>query len=383
MDAEVSVWIIDQDPACLETAISQLSLDHDLWQASEVTPVGMRLYGIELICRADHVSSDAPTIVIESIAERLDVKRSFFSEAEVLFGKDAILCSNTSTLRISTIAETLARQAQFCGMHFFMPVDQRPAVEVIAGEQTSEATLQLCARHARRIGREPLVVGDGPGFVVNRLLSPYLNEAMLLLGRGVSAEQIERAALSYGMPMSPLELIDWIGTRTMFDAGRVFWQSFPGRMDTSPILPALIKRKRPGRAGNRGLFDYCDGVRSKDLANETKELCEKYQRDVASLSDHQVILLLAVPMWIEAALAFRDGIARSTDQLDLAMRGGLGFRRESWLGFFDDTGSETMLSAIEAWSSRSASMRAPVALREALGEVCPSEALTRFACGHR
>ena len=108
-----------------------------------------------------------------------------------------------------------------------MPVYNRPAVEVACGEETSTQAIGRCVAHVRRIRKEPLIVRDGPGFIVNRLLTPYLNEAMLLLCRGVSADRIEEAALRYGMPMSPLELIDWIGTRTMFDAGRVFWQSFP------------------------------------------------------------------------------------------------------------------------------------------------------------
>ena len=155
------------------------------------------------------------------------------------------------------------------------------------------------------------MVGDGPGFIVNRLLSPYLNEAMLLLGRGVSADRIERAALEYGMPMSPLELIDWIGTRTMFDAGRVYWQSFPERINPSPMLSALIKNKRFGRACGIGLYDYDHGLRSPQLSPVTLEYCERYRRGVMSIGDDEVMHLLSIPMWIEAAIAHRDGITKS------------------------------------------------------------------------
>ncbi len=236
--------------------------------------LGQCLPAIQIVSAADSSESSTP-IVIESIAERLDVKRNFFAEAEQIFGDDAILCSNTSTLRIGAIAEKLNRPERFCGMHFFMPVDKRHAVEVIRSEQTTDSTVRVCGDHVRRIHKEPLAVGDGPGFVVNRLLSPYLNESMLMLGRGVTAERIERAALAYGMPMSPLELIDLIGIRTTFDAGRVFWQSFPTRVDPAPILPAMVKKKRFGRSVRAGFFDYEADQRSKGLSPIASALCGK------------------------------------------------------------------------------------------------------------
>ena len=261
-----------------------------------------------------------------------------------------------------------------------MPVYNRAAVEVIRGTRTDDLTIDNCIGHVRRIGKEPLVVGDRPGFIVNRLLSPYLNESMLLLGRGVTAAQIERAALAYGMPMSPLELIDWIGARTAFDAGRVYWQAFPSRVDPSPILAAMIKHKRPGRLAGRGLFDYDDRGRSNELSPQTAELCQKYRRDVVSLSDDDVTQLLSIPMWIEAAIALREGVVHSTDQLDQAMRGGLGFDpAKSWLAFFDEVGSSTIRGAIEAWTPRTPSMRAPAELTAELVSAVPSEALRRYA----
>lgn len=265
-------------------------------------------------------------------------------------------------------------------MHFFMPVYNRPAVEVACGEQTSPESVQRCADHVRRLGKEPLVVRDGPGFIVNRLLSPYLNEAMLLLCRGIDATRIERAALRYGMPMSPLELIDWIGTRTMFDAGRVFWQSFPDRIQPAAMLASLVKSGRYGRACGAGLYDYLDGQRSETIPETVVEMVHRYRRDEVAIGDDDVMLLLAVPMWIEAALACRQGVVRSSEELDLAMRGGLGFDpARSWLGFFDALGSRVILRAISQWSSLTPAIRAPDDLIRLLQTMPPREALESFA----
>jgi 3-hydroxyacyl-CoA dehydrogenase len=377
LEAKVSVCLIDQDESAVSEAVNRLSLRGSDWKVSSLFSLGPELAAVDFVHQDDSVPK-RPPIVIESIAERLDIKQSFFANAERLFGDDAVLCSNTSTLRIGDVASSLQRPERFCGMHFFMPVEQRHAVEVVRGEHTSEETINAVTRHANRIAKPPLVVGDGPGFIVNRLLSPYLNQAMLLLGMGVGAEQIERAAIAYGMPMSPLELIDLISTRTVFDAGRVFWQAFPGRIDPSPIAPALLKRKRMGRAEGGAFYDYSDDVRSEEVSPAAVEIVNRYLRDHVNLSDQEVIQLLSIPMWIEAALASRDGIASSPDQFETAMIGGLGFdSTKSWLDFFDSMGSPTILNATERWGSKTASMRLPDWIAELLNQVSPTEVLER------
>ena len=249
------------------------------------------------------------------------------------------------------------------------------------GDLTDAKTIEVCLRHAQAIGKDPIVVADKPGFIVNRLLCPYLNQALLLLGHGVSAEQLERAALDYGMPMSPLELMDWIGTRTMFDAGRVFWQSFPSRFDPTPILPALVKAQRFGRTCGRGCYDYVNGNRSQTLSPQTQEICQRYQRgDAAELTDQEVMLLLAIPMWIEAAFAFRDQVAEPIEQFNLAISGGLGYQStDTWLHFFDAIGSDTMLAAIEHFGPTTKALTASAALITALKNNEPTSAIREFA----
>jgi 3-hydroxyacyl-CoA dehydrogenase len=376
LDAGIPICVADQDESHLADSIKQLALGDDIQPDRLGQLAAMHIGG-----RVD--TENSPGIVIESISERLAVKQSFFQSAEQLFDRDTVFCSNTSTLRISQIADRLKRPGRFCGMHFFMPVDQREAVEIVRGERSDRTTIEVCLQHVRSLEKTPIVVADGPGFIVNRLLCPYLNQALTLLGLGVSADQLERAALTYGMPMSPLELMDWIGTRTMFDAGRVFWQSFPSRFEPSPILPALVKAQRLGRACGRGCYDYRSGERSDALSTATQEICQRYRRGaVVQLSDDDVMLLLSIPMWIEATFAYREQIAASHQQFDVAMRGGLGYRSEgTWLEFFELVGSARMQDVIERYAAMTKSLRVPDDFVTALSQHSPTAALDYLAQG--
>ena len=379
LDAGISVWLADQDEDAVRDAVQRVRFSDGDWGLSGIRKISGSMSAIHFHHRDAHQACQK-TLVIESIVEKLDVKQAFFREAEQIFGDDALLCTNTSTLPIGRIAESLDHPGRFSGMHFFMPVAERPAVELIAGSETQAATTEACIGHVERIGKEPLVVGDGPAFVVNRLLSPYLNEAMLLLCRGVSAARIENAALGYGMPMSPLELIDWIGMSTMFDAGRAFWQAFPKRLDPAPLLVAMIKSKRFGRAADAGFYDYVGGRRSAGLAVRPLELCQEYGTAEWVLEDEQIRDLLAIPMWVEAACAFKDGIVSNHHSFDLAMGGGLGYEHQrSWHGYFDSLGSDHILRAVETWAGHTRAMHAPLALRKLLRTHNATQALVKYA----
>ena len=381
LDAGVSVWLADHDEDAIRNAVRRVSFLGADWNVSSVQKISTSMSAIQF-CNRGVPQPCQRTLVIESIVEKLDVKRAFFRDVERVFGDDALLCTNTSTLPIGRIAESVEHAGRFSGMHFFMPVAERPAVELIVGSETQPATTEACVSHVQRLGKEPLVVGDGPGFVVNRLLSLYLNEAMLLLCRGVPAARIEATALVYGMPISPLELIDWIGAPTMFDAGRVFWQAFPDRIDPAPMLVAMIKSKRLGRAVSKGMYDYHDGQRDSELSAQVVEFSERYCRQKIEFSDRQLMEIMTIPMWIEAALALRSGVVDSYELFDLAMQGGLGFdSSEPWHAFFDSMGSSAILAAMEEWSALTKSMNAPRELCQLLAENSPTDAMVAYGGG--
>lgn len=326
-----------------------------------VETVDLPLSDLKVIAvgQASDADSNHPLVVIESIVEKVDAKQGLFQAVEKAFGDQTILCSNTSTLRIDEIAGAgLKQSGQLCGLHFFMPVHQRAAIEVVSGRRSDSETIDAAERHCRRLGKRAIHCQDGPGFIVNRMLSPYLNQALLLLCHGATENQIDRAAQAYGMPLSPLELIDWIGTPTMFHAGRAFWNAFPHRIDPSPMVPALLKRKRMGRASGRGLYDYQQGTRSERLADETRDLIETYRVDSREFSDAEVLLLLSIPMWIEATCLLDEGITDSMNTVDLAMVGGLGFNSDvPWSSFFDELGAEAIESTVTTWGGVFRSMR--------------------------
>lgn len=303
--------------------------------------------------------TDRPKLMVESVIEDLSIKRSLFKRAAEAFGDDSLLCSNTSTLRLSEIANGLPNADRVCGMHFFMPVHARAAVEVVATPDTSRRTIDVVSRHVTRLGMRSIHCRDSAGFIVNRMLSPYLNQSLLLLAHGVSATRLDRCARAYGMPLSPLELIDWIGARTMYQAGRVYANAFPKRLDPSPIVPAMVKRKRFGKHVGSGLFDYdAHGNRSVDLSSDACEIVETYKLRELELSDGDVMLLLSIPMWIEACALLAEGVTDSLHTVDLAMVGGLGYSSDlRWSEFFEQIGAKEIDDAIERWSGTFRSMR--------------------------
>ena len=355
----ISFCIADQDTQAIDT-LEQVLAGREI-AVQRVTSESSRFDGLTVTRVGEVTDNDAqrPPIVIESIVERVDAKRALFQSLQRHFGRAMVLCSNTSTLQLTTIAqEGLPWPERVCGMHFFMPVHARPAVEIVAGQQTDADVLSAAVAHAARLGKQPIRCNDGPGFIVNRMLSPYLNQSLWLLCRGATEDQIARAARAYGMPLSPLELIDWIGTPTMYHAGKAFWSAFPQRIEPSPVVPALLKRKRLGRASVAGLYDYDNGIRSENLATPTLDLVETYRKDPRVFSDGEVLELLAIPMWIEATKLIDQGVADSLATVDQAMAGGLGYHSDiPWSAFFSELGPDRIQDAIARHSEQWKSMR--------------------------
>src|SRR5204862_4570312 len=145
-------------------------------------------------------------VVIEAVVENEEVKTKLFREVQDVLRADGILASNTSTISITRMAKAVRKPENFAGMHFFNPVDRMQLVEVIRGEKTSDATVVTLVALAKRLGKSPIVVRDCPGFLVNRILFPYMNESLLLLAEGAEPRAVDRAALALGMPMAPLTL---------------------------------------------------------------------------------------------------------------------------------------------------------------------------------
>ena len=290
-------------------------------------------------------------LVVEAVVERMEVKQAVLSELEGVTGQDTILASNTSTLSIDDMSEALAKRDRFCGMHFFNPVHKMPLVEVIRGKRTTDRTVATVYALALRMGKVPVVVDDGPGFLVNRILGPYLNEAAYLLGEGAAIEEIDGAALDFGMPMGPLRLIDEIGIDVAGHAGAVLHGAFGDRMAPAPALTKLGETGRLGRKGGSGFYLYeKDRARGPDTAIYSL-LAPAVPASRVKMDRREVRARLVLSMVNEAALVLEDEIVTRAEDVDLAMIMGTGFPpfRGGLLRYADHVHPRVLVERLQAY----------------------------------
>ncbi len=294
----------------------------------------------------DLVGSD---LVVEAVVEIPEVKRSIYARLESRLGDDAILASNTSTIPITELAEKLIHPERFCGIHFFNPVRKMPLVEVIRGKQTSDQTVATAVAYAKGLGKSPVVLKDGPGFLVNRLLLFYLIEALELLLDGAEMQAIERAAKKFGMPVGPLTLYDIVGLDTAFFAGRVMYEAFPDRVVVSPIVGSLIKAGRLGQKSRAGFFSYAKHPERGEADPRVAKILAPYLRKEEKFSAEQLTNRLILPMLVEATRVLEEKLVRDPRDLDLALIYGIGFPpfRGGLLFWADTIGMERILKMLE------------------------------------
>ena len=258
---------------------------------------------------------------LEAVVEKLEVKRRVFGELEVRLRPDAILATNTSSLSVTELASGLARPERFCGFHFFNPVHRMPLVEVVRGKRTSDATIVTAVALAHRLGKTPIVVRDSPGFVVNRVLMPYLREAMHLLEDGYPLADIDAAMREFGMPMGPFEVLDEVGLDVARNAAEVLTRAFPERMTMSPILDKMIAAQRLGKKSGLGFYRH--GAKREEAPGLRRFLGLRRAR--RPLSREALAERMVLAMVNEAARCLEEEIVADAGMLDLAMVFGAGF----------------------------------------------------------
>jgi 3-hydroxyacyl-CoA dehydrogenase/1,4-dihydroxy-2-naphthoyl-CoA synthase len=292
-------------------------------------------------------------LVIESVVERLDAKRAVLCELERVVASDAILATNTSTNPIARLAEPLQDPTRFCGFHFFNPVKRMKLVEIVRGPQSSDRAIMTAVAHGKRLGKIPIVVRDSPGFLVNRVLMPYLHESIELLREGVSMRRIDAAARRFGMPLGPIELYDMIGLDTAFYAGLVLHEAYGDRLEAAPVLPAMVKAGRLGCKSGGGFYRYAangrvlepDPASEKQVATYAAEpLGGEPARDLDAIADR-----LVIPMVLEACRALDEDLVRDPSDIDLGVIFGLGFPafRGGLLAWADSLGPNEILRRLE------------------------------------
>ncbi len=291
-------------------------------------------------------------VTIEAVVEKLGVKRAVLKEWEAVVPASAIFASNTSTLPISEIAVGALESSRVVGMHFFNPVHRMPLVEVIRGERTSEETVATIFALAKRLGKTPVVVKDAPGFLVNRILAPYLSEAVSLVLEGCRIEDVDQTMTGFGMPVGPIALLDDIGLDVAAKAGEVLQSAFPQRMKMGG-QDALAASGRLGRKNGKGFYDYEDGKRRRP-SREAYEILRVKPSEGLALPGETIESRLLLPMVNEAAFCLEDGIVPGPSKLDLAMIFGTGFPpfRGGLLRYADSLGLDRVLARLTELAER-------------------------------
>lgn len=284
-------------------------------------------------------------IVIEAASEKLEIKKQIFHDIDSKIDDTDILATNTSALSISTLAAQTRQPKRVVGLHFFNPVSRMKLIEVVIGKETSDETKDRALAFARQIGKLPVVVRDNPGFLVNRVLFPYLLEAAELFEKGVSPEEIDNSLVAWGMPMGPLRLIDEIGVDITIDIAETLEKAFGDRDHATTILRKMREANMLGRKTGSGFYKY-EG--KKQSPNDSIEPW-RISSNVSQMSADDLALRLVYLMVNEAARCLEEAVVESPEDADYGMILGTGFAplRGGPLRFADHFGIAEMVRAGE------------------------------------
>lgn len=290
-------------------------------------------------------------VAVEAVTEDEPLKADIHRRLADRLGPEAIIATNTSTISITRMAAQVPVPERFVGMHFFYPVDRMELVEVIRGERTDDATVATTVALARRIRKTPIVVRDCAGFLVNRLLFPYMNEALVLLVEGATPDAIDAAAERFGIPMGPIALQDFVGLDTSGFAGRVLAAAYPGRAEAPPVLAAVVERGRLGQKSGAGFRRFIGRKGRPENDPELDAILAPLRAAAPRPAGGPADLVdrLFLPMLLEATRALEEGIVRNPADVDMGLVLGIGFPpwRGGILRWCDSEGIDRVRARIE------------------------------------
>lgn len=308
----------------------------------------------------DYAGFKTLDVVIEAIVEDMNIKRKVIAETSGQMRSDAIIVTNTSSLSVTEMGEAHPHPENFAGMHFFNPVDKMPLVEVIRGPRSSDETIATIFDLSKKMGKMPVVVKDGPGFLVNRLLIPYLNEATFLFQEGMDIKTLDDYYVrSFGMPMGPLALMDEVGLDVGIKVVKIFNKAFGGRVEVPEVMEKIAKSGRLGKKNLKGFYKYADdGKRLEPDETIYAELGLSAPKN--PYTEKECIERGVFSMINECAMAlYDDKIVDTPDEVDLAMIMGTGFPpfRGGLCRYADSIGSQTIATALETYSMQRNAIR--------------------------
>jgi len=313
-------------------------------------------------------------LVVEAVVEKLEIKQQVLAEVDQHLPATAVITSNTSTISINLLAQSLNKPERFCGMHFFNPVHKMPLVEVIRGAKTSDETVGRVVAYASAMGKTPVVVHDCPGFFVNRVLYPYFFAFDLLLRDGVEPQRIDKVMEGFGWPMGPAYLQDVVGIDTCFHAAGVMARGFPDRMvfKGTSALELLFQAKRLGQKNALGFYRYEKSSKGKprklvdpDVQAILAPILSSHSPKL-EIDDETLVMRMMLPLCLETLRCLHEGIVSSVEEADMALVMGIGFPpfRGGVFRYMQTLG----LDEINRWSQQLAELgplyQAPSELRE-------------------
>jgi len=307
-------------------------------------------------------------LVVEAVVEEMGLKKKVLAEAAG-HARSAIFASNTSALSVTEMSAALPDASRLAGLHFFNPVDRMPLVEVVAPPSASAETVGLLLRLARRLGKVPIRVKDSPGFLVNRVLSAYLAEAVAMVEEGFSIASLDRRMCDFGMPAGPLELLDQIGLDVAGKVTDTLRRAFPGCAPDRHLLAAMLAAGRTGRKGKLGFYRWGEGKPVPDQEG-VAALAGGRSAGGQILDGHETagkpvaasdVPRLVYPMIAEAVSCLEEGVVTRPEEVDLAMVMGIGW--PPFLGgllrYADDTGLTAVVEELERLAGKHGEHLAP------------------------
>jgi 3-hydroxyacyl-CoA dehydrogenase/enoyl-CoA hydratase/3-hydroxybutyryl-CoA epimerase len=325
-----------------------------------LTPIQARDGHDRITATTDYSGFSAANLAVEAVVENMEIKKAVLRDFEGVANENAIYASNTSSLSITEMAGASKRPENVIGMHFFNPVEKMPLVEVVRGKKTSDETVAAVAALSRKLGKLPVVVHDGPGFVVNRVLMPYLNEAATMLGEGAGIEDIDGALLRFGMPMGAFILLDEIGIDVAHKVADILRQGLGDRVKPAPLLGALYKEGYYGKKNGRGFYRY-EGKKRGAPDSAVYGLMPGRPSGKERMSPDEIVDRSILLMLKESALCLEEKIIDQPDLLDATLIFGIGFPpfRGGLLRYADKLGAKTMIGKLEALAAKHGDRFAP------------------------
>jgi 3-hydroxyacyl-CoA dehydrogenase/enoyl-CoA hydratase/3-hydroxybutyryl-CoA epimerase len=302
-------------------------------------------------------------LFLEAIVEQLEPKRALLAEAEAALRSGALIATNTSSLDLDALAAALARPERLVGVHFFHPVESMRLVEVVRGARTSGDAVARACGLAKRLGKVPVVVANRPGFLVNRVLAPYLLEAERLVAEGVDVVALDRTLREAGMAMGPVELLDEVGLDVALHVGDVMRAAFPSRFEDVGVVRRLVASGALGRKSGRGFYVHARTRRGAALRRPAELGATGGAVDVAEARERTLLLVVA-----ESWRALEERVVATEDELDLAASLGAGILvpHGGPTRWGRTQGLARVVERLDAWRARlGARFDAPESLRRA------------------